>query len=106
MTPRTQLRREFVGWGRLALLFACGVALAAPAHADRLPGESGAPDARGRWHPASETREYTKLSEEQRRRIEALEAIGYLAGSVAAGPSQGVALHDRAQSGVSWNFDT
>ncbi len=106
MTPRTQLRREFVGWGRLALLFACGAALAAPAHADRPPGESGAPDARGRWHPASETREHTKLSEEQRRRIEALEAIGYLAGSVAAGPSQGVALHDRAQSGVGWNFYT
>ncbi|MBW2289725.1 MAG: PQQ-binding-like beta-propeller repeat protein [Deltaproteobacteria bacterium] len=69
-------------------------------------GENGAPDTRGRWHPARETRERTNLSDEQRLRIEALEAIGYLAGTVAAGSGQGVAFHDRAQSGVGFNFYT
>jgi hypothetical protein len=87
------------GWRRLALAFACGAALAAP-------GESAEPDARGRWHPARETPERAGMSDEQRRKIEALEAIGYLAGSVAAGPSQGVAVHDRARSGAGVNFYT
>jgi hypothetical protein len=88
------------------LLFACGAALATPARADQTPGESGAPNARGRWHPASETRERTNLSDEQRREIEALEAIGYLAGSVGPGPYQGVTTHDRARSGEGFNFYT
>ena len=80
--------------------------LAAPAHADRPPGESGEPDARGRWHSARETPERTDLSDEQRRKIEALEAIGYLAGSTAGGPVQGIAVHDRARSGAGVNFYT
>jgi len=80
--------------------------LATPARADRPPGESGEPDARGRWHPARETPERTDLSDEQRRKIEALEAIGYLAGSTAGGPVQGIALHDRARSGAGVNFYT
>jgi hypothetical protein len=90
----------------LVLAFACGAALAAPACGDRPPDESAEPDAGGRWHPARETPESTDLSEEQRRNIEALEAIGYLAGSVAGGPGQGVAIHDRARSGAGFNFYT
>ncbi len=98
--------RGLRGWRRLALALACGAALAAPARADRPPGESGEPDARGRWHPTREAPEHTDLSDEQRRRIEALEAIGYLAGSVAGRPGQGVAIHDRARSGAGFNFYT
>jgi len=106
MTPRTRVRCGPRGWQRLVLFVACGAALAAPVRAERPPGENGAANPRGRWHPAHETRERTKLSDAQRREIEALEAIGYLAGSVVAGSGQGVSIHDRALSGEGFNFYT
>jgi hypothetical protein len=88
------------------LAFACGAALAAPVGAGGPPGESAESNARGRWHPARETPERTDLSDEQRRMIEELEAIGYLAGSVTGSPVQGVAIHDRARSSAGFNFYT
>ena len=106
VTRQTRARSGRPRWRRLALAFACASALAVPVRAGGPPGESAEPDAGGRWHPARETPERTDLSDEQRRKIEALEAIGYLAGSVAGGPGQGVAIHDRARSGAGFNFYT
>jgi hypothetical protein len=98
IAPPTRARRALPGWRRLALAFACGAVLAAPAGAE--------PNAGGRWRPARETPERTDLSDEQQRMVEELEAIGYLAGSVAGGPSRGVVIHDRARSSAGFNFYT
>jgi hypothetical protein len=106
VTARKRVRRGRRRWRWLALALACSAALAAPARAEPPPGESAEPGARGRWHRVGETPKPAEPSDEQRRKIEALQAIGYLPGSVAGAPGRGVTVHDRSRAGAGYNFYT
>ena len=59
----------------------------------------------GRWRGAR-AESKPKLTEEQRRELERLRSIGYLAGSQPAGASSGITVHDAARSSGGLNFYT
>jgi len=63
----------------------------------------------GRWRKAPATPgpdELANLSEEDRRTVSQLEAIGYMAGSTAAPALRGVTVHDRERAWRGLNFMT
>lgn len=85
--------RRFAGVARatipIALLFLVG---ACGKSADDAPLDLD--DAAGRWHPLATEEAESELSAEQLEEIARLEAIGYLAGSMAAPTQSGVTIHD------------
>lgn len=73
-----------------------------PPRSDAAPQETRLPP--GRWRKAVPAGPGDGLTPEQRERIEELEAIGYVSGSVAAPKERGVVRHDRSRAWRGLNF--
>ena len=71
---------------------------------EKRPGFSAPASTPGRWNEAPGPSADSDLTPEQMRQIEALRAIGYVDGSVAAPDFEGVVRHEGARSQSGFNF--
>jgi hypothetical protein len=75
--------------------------------ANEMTPRSGRNTPPGRWLPGrTETSQGGELTEEQKREIERLESIGYLAGHYEATGTSGVTIHDAERAWEGYNFYT
>jgi hypothetical protein len=107
-----KIRREFraiggasgSGYGPLLLAVRKGVREEHRAQMEPSPDDATTPP--GHWGGVPTRTVETELSPEQRKMIEALEAIGYLSASREAPETSGVTLHDRERAHPGLNFYT
>jgi hypothetical protein len=91
----------------LVLIAALALACAAWAQDDSSdPASSGVKDPPGRWLPVRHYEKPPELTEEQKREIERLGSLGYLAGHYAAPENSGVTIYDPSRAQAGYNLYT